>query len=619
MTARVYPSQQQTNLTTIGSLLVTYSEVNETSTISKVQCFVNSVERKLIYDNSDSLYSTFLSNGDIVRILVTTTAEDNEILVTRRDYTTDDQGGDMGIRNTFITGVTGNSPTTLEVTFTATTISLDYNFEYLVTAIVKYPPTPTPTPTPSITPTNTPTPTITPSITPTNTPTNTPTPTPTNTPTGTPTPTPTNIPDGLFVSFELNTDVCLCGGPTGTITPSINIPGVLTNAPIGLYYIPWGSSFGTYQIRNAATTSNLCHTRARSWVGDNGWGSSGSNSQCTVTCSIQGTAPDDFAGSCFSEPFKSIYQIVGGYNKSTYPYDPFKVLHICYDVCPSRNCGDGTQSWDSIDNCIYPTPTPTPTNTPTPTVTPTPTNTPGLTPTNTPTNTVTPTPTRLPIENIINLTDYTGTWTVPIGISSMTVECFGSGGNGGRANVSLFSSCGSTIAGGGGGGGAYVKSTLSVTGGTTYSYQVDGGGLNDYTWFGSTITVAAQSGSDGITPSSCGSRFGNGGVRGLASLSYGDIKYDGGNGADASNATGSGGGGGCAGTTGNGNNASGTTGGALKVNDGGKGGNGRTTLGAGDNGDFVGGGGGGGLCNAITQSGAGGNGSQGLIRIIYFT
>ena len=179
MTARVYPSQQQTNLTTIGSLLVSYDEVNQSSNVSQVQCFVNSIERKLIHNNTDNLYSTFLSNGDIVRVLITTTSDDNELSVTRRDYTTDDQGGDMGIRNTFITGVTGNSPTTLEVTFTATTISLDYNFEYLITAIVKYPPSPTPTQTVTQTGTPTPTPTTVP-------PTASPTPTPTITPTTTP-------------------------------------------------------------------------------------------------------------------------------------------------------------------------------------------------------------------------------------------------------------------------------------------------------------------------------------------------------------------------------------------------------------------------------------------------
>ena len=195
MTARIYPSQQDTYLTATGSLLVTYEEINQEFNLSQIQCFVNSVERKLIHNNNDNLYSTFLSNGDIVRILVTTTSNVSEISVTRRDYTTDDQGGDMGIRDVYITGVTGNSPTTLEVTFTVSPISLDYNFEYLISASVQFPVTPTPTPT--ITPTNTVTPTNTPTntVTPTNTPTNTVTPTPTNTqtPTVTPTPTPTSV------------------------------------------------------------------------------------------------------------------------------------------------------------------------------------------------------------------------------------------------------------------------------------------------------------------------------------------------------------------------------------------------------------------------------------------
>jgi hypothetical protein len=136
MTARIYPSQQDTYLTTTGSLLVTYNEVNELSNVSQVECFVNSVERKLIHNNTDNLYSTFITNGDVVRILITTLSDNNEINVTRRDYTTDDQGGDMGIRDVYITGVTGNSATNLEITFTVSPISLDYNFEYLISATV---------------------------------------------------------------------------------------------------------------------------------------------------------------------------------------------------------------------------------------------------------------------------------------------------------------------------------------------------------------------------------------------------------------------------------------------------------------------------------------------------
>ena len=255
MTARIYPSQQDTYLTTTGSLLVTYEEVNQTTNVSQVQCFVNTVERKLIHNNNDNLYSTFISNGDIVRILVTTTSDNNQIDVTRRDYTTDDQGGDMGIRDVYITGVTGNSPTTLEVTFTVSPISLDYNFEYLVSAQVLYPATPTPTPTvtptntvtPTVTPTNTPTPTV--SETPTNTPTNTVTPTPTVTPTisETPTNTPTNT-------------VTPTNTPTPTLTPTNTPTPTQTPSPASI----------TYQTFVSNTASQTSYTFTGVTIGGSG-------------------------------------------------------------------------------------------------------------------------------------------------------------------------------------------------------------------------------------------------------------------------------------------------------------------------------------------------------------
>lgn len=342
MTARVYPSQQQTNLTTIGSLLVSYDEVNQLTNVSQVQCYVNSVERKLIHNNNDKLYSTFLSNGDIVRVLITTTSNDNEISVSRRDYTTDDQGGDMGIRDVYITGVTGNSPTTLEVTFTATTISLDYNFEYLVTAIVKYPPTPTPTPT--ITPTNTVTPT----------PTNTLTPTPTISPTN------TAIPSGSYFKLNLNTYSNYTLVSAYSTTPSgpgysfvINGVGAVPPNTVnnGLY-------FGTYQILvvgNAqyvlvfsGTSINL--TNLKSYINNNGAG-------------------------LVEVPPSYSYES-GGLTYIVWTGGLFNVVQFFVD-------------WN--DSGAPPvTPTPTPTNTPTPTVTPTNTVTPTGTPTPTPTKIIYP-------------------------------------------------------------------------------------------------------------------------------------------------------------------------------------------------------------------------------------
>ena len=152
-----------------GSLLLTY---NEYLSASYVDVYVNSELRKIRYSEIDNLYSTFIYSGDVINIQINTTSDSNSIDVIRRDYTIDDQGGDNGIRDTFITGTTGNSISGIyQITFTATTIQEDYNFEYRIDAFTNIPPTPTPTPT--ITPTPTNTPTMTP------TPTNTVTPTPT--------------------------------------------------------------------------------------------------------------------------------------------------------------------------------------------------------------------------------------------------------------------------------------------------------------------------------------------------------------------------------------------------------------------------------------------------------
>jgi hypothetical protein len=675
MTARVYPSQQQTNLTTIGSLLVTYDEVNQSTNVSQVQCYVNSVERKLIHNNTDNLYSTFLSNGDIVRVLITTTSDNNEINVTRRDYTTDDQGGDMGIRNTFITGVTGTSPTTLEVTFTATTISLDYNFEYLVSASVKFPPSPTPTPTPTTPP-----------------PTASPTPTPTITPTTTP--AVLNYP-GARYNYDFQnyrtypgTGVTLTdvtnNGYNGTI-----VSGGTYQGSVSPYYYSMVS--GT-TVRNTYSGGNFYGFLFGGWFRISTTGTSivfmeksssgfidetplrlGINSNNNVYLFLQNVLYETHTITTSSQLVPNYwYNIMGYYNYdlsgqssiyingvldtiggpawfqpnllqsgtfwvgtgplSSVPSQPFDFGEI---VTYGQSFGgisnvDGICSTNFIRKSqfytFFPSPTPTPSITPTKTITPTPTITPTITPTSvtptpTPTNTITPTPTLSPVQREVNLTSTAGglTWTVPNGVSSITVECFGSGGNGGNSSVALFNSCGAN-AGGGGGGGAYVKSTLSVTGGTTYSYQVDSGGFNFYTWFGSETTVAAQSGSDGGRVTSCATKLGAGGAGGLASLSYGDIKYNGGDGSSAYIGSGpdySGGGGGGAGTTGDGNDASGITGGALKINDGGSGGNGSINA-DGSDGSFVGGGGGGGYCPNNSFGGRGGNGSQGLIRIKYF-
>jgi hypothetical protein len=111
-----------------GSLLFTFDQVPNYAGVDNYTITVNGQTRVLNYNNNDNLYTTYIYSGDSVTITIS--PELNDFSVYRRDYTTDDQGGDNGIRDVFITGTTG----TTSVSFTATTISTDYNFEYRVGA-----------------------------------------------------------------------------------------------------------------------------------------------------------------------------------------------------------------------------------------------------------------------------------------------------------------------------------------------------------------------------------------------------------------------------------------------------------------------------------------------------
>jgi len=180
-----------------GSLLVTFDSFNlQPDDYYKV--IVNNLDRYIHYKTSNNLWSTYINTNDVIRI------ESNVLMdidVIRRLYTTDDQGGDKGIRDNLISSnvqVTG-------VTFTATTTNDSYRTDYLIDINTFFP---TPTPTVSVTATQTVTPTQT--LTPTNTQTLTPTPTQTSTQTNTPTPTPT---------------------PTQTLTPTQSVTPTMTTTP----------------------------------------------------------------------------------------------------------------------------------------------------------------------------------------------------------------------------------------------------------------------------------------------------------------------------------------------------------------------------------------------------
>jgi uncharacterized delta-60 repeat protein len=163
MGPRVYPSYQDTNINAVGSLLLSVNEF-----IDYVEVYVNGNLVDLNHNVTSQIYTYKLLVNDVVTI------QSNIYFsydLYRVDYTTDDIGSDNGIRTT---GISSSSYAD-SFTFTATTISSDYNFEYSA-GLSYFGDTPTPTPTPTITPTPTPTPTLT--GTPTATPTITPTPLP---------------------------------------------------------------------------------------------------------------------------------------------------------------------------------------------------------------------------------------------------------------------------------------------------------------------------------------------------------------------------------------------------------------------------------------------------------
>jgi len=206
-----------------------------------------------------------------------------------------------------------------------------------------------------------------------------------------------------------------------------------------------------------------------------------------------------------------------------------------------------------------------------------------------------------------------GNFTVPAGVTDLTVECWGGGGGGGRSTTD-------NAGRGGGGGGAYARSSLAVTPGQIIPYTVGVGGS------GGNVTAAVNTGGNTIFGANLILAVGGGGVAnnvntaglgGLAASCIGDIVFNGGNGVVGSGGN-SGAGGGGAGSTQVGGNGAAQTGGSGGAVGGGTGGNGRTNAGAGFAGNTFGGGGGGGRKGGLfsaTQNG--GAGATGAVRITY--
>lgn len=197
----------------------------------------------------------------------------------------------------------------------------------------------------------------------------------------------------------------------------------------------------------------------------------------------------------------------------------------------------------------------------------------------------------------------TGTYTVPAGVTSVEVECWGAGGRGSTRT--------SNGVGAGGGGGAYASGTATVTGGTSYTVTVGAGstgtGPGGDSWFRNATTVMAKGGNSAANNSTTGATGGAG------ASSVGAFRRNGGNGASSPGTT-TGGGGSSASGNGHGVNATTNLGATAPVG-GGNGGDGRgASQGDGSAGLFPGGGGGG---ARRTAGGTrdGGAGADGLVIV----
>lgn len=197
--------------------------------------------------------------------------------------------------------------------------------------------------------------------------------------------------------------------------------------------------------------------------------------------------------------------------------------------------------------------------------------------------------------NTYNYTGSAQTFTVPAGVSQITIKAWGAGGGGGGSNNSAY---------GGGGGGAFAMDSVFVTEGQQFTLNIGQGGVGGT---GATGAAAGQNGgfsnvirvSDSVelVKAAGGAQGGTtGGAGGTVGASVGATKYAGGSGASAAAG---GGGGGSATETATGGSTSSATGGT---------GEGTGGAGGGQNNGAVPGGGGGGKPTGNNLSGNGGHG-----------
>jgi hypothetical protein len=116
-----------------GSLLMTFDEIVDGAGGTYYDVSVNGDLRQRSYTDQNNLYSTFIYTGDVVTIFIQNNQTTGETYtVIRRDYTTDDENGNMGIVDNTLIVFSGGTGATL--VFTATTVANAYKFEYRINA-----------------------------------------------------------------------------------------------------------------------------------------------------------------------------------------------------------------------------------------------------------------------------------------------------------------------------------------------------------------------------------------------------------------------------------------------------------------------------------------------------
>lgn len=198
----------------------------------------------------------------------------------------------------------------------------------------------------------------------------------------------------------------------------------------------------------------------------------------------------------------------------------------------------------------------------------------------------------------------------PIG-TVLKVEVWGAGGRGG----SRASNSGSY---GGGGGGAYASSIVTVSQTGAYRVNIGAGSTNNSNPGGDSWFATNNNVNNALVLAKGGSSVPNNSTTGAAGGNYaqciGDVRYNGGRGANGvHNDYGGGGGGSSAGATGVGVNAISQFGAVGPSGYDGIGGNGQTGNGNGSPGLVPGGGGGG--ARRTSGNAAGGNGANGFVKI----